>query len=89
MTSGPGPATTLVVTNVSPIDERDVALWRTSGLVVPHDDPTADFRFAVAGPCSAVLVGRDGAARRSGAMADRRASCARWCFDYPLKLRPR
>jgi ribosomal protein S18 acetylase RimI-like enzyme len=48
-----------------PFDIRDattedelqiIALWRACGLVAPHNDPTADFRFAVAGPASTVLV---------------------------------
>ena len=34
-----------------------VALWRDAGLVVPHNDPAADFRFARGGPASDVLVG--------------------------------
>lgn len=38
-------------------DEQPViALWRACGLVAPHNDPVADFRFAVAGPASTVLV---------------------------------
>ncbi|MBY9063972.1 GNAT family acetyltransferase [Sphingomonas yunnanensis] len=38
-------------------DEHQViALWRACGLVAPHNDPTADFLFAVAGPASTVLV---------------------------------
>ena len=46
-----------------PMDEAPtVALWLTCGLVVPHNDPAVDFRFALAGTCSAVLVreGEDG-----------------------------
>lgn len=34
-----------------------VALWRSCDLVVSHNDPVADFRFALAGPASAILVG--------------------------------
>src|SRR5258708_2318695 len=34
-----------------------VALWRVCGLVVPHNDPNDDFRFALEGPASTVLVG--------------------------------
>ena len=38
-------------------DEHQViALWRACGLVAPHNDPVGDFRFAVAGPASTVLV---------------------------------
>jgi ribosomal protein S18 acetylase RimI-like enzyme len=33
-----------------------VALWRACGLVVWYNDPNEDFRFALAGPSSAVLV---------------------------------
>ncbi|WP_337996076.1 GNAT family acetyltransferase [Oleispirillum naphthae] len=36
-----------------------VALWRACGLVVAYNDPAVDFRFAVAGACSGVLVGVD------------------------------
>lgn len=38
-------------------DEHQViALWQACGLVAPHNDPATDFRFAVAGPASTVLV---------------------------------
>ncbi len=38
-------------------DEHEIiALWHSCGLVAPHNDPGADFRFAVAGPASTVLV---------------------------------
>ena len=38
-------------------DQADIiALWHACGLVVSHNDPAADFRFALAGPASAVLV---------------------------------
>lgn len=37
-------------------EHQIVALWRACGLVAPHNDPAADFRFAVAGPASTVLV---------------------------------
>ena len=43
--------------------EAVVALWRACGLVVDYNDPLADFRFAVAGACSGVLVGVDEAGR--------------------------
>lgn len=39
-----------------------VALWQSCGLVVSHNDPAADFRFAQAGVASAVLVGEQDAA---------------------------
>lgn len=38
-----------------------VALWQACGLVSPPNDPAEDFRFAVAGACSAVLVMDDAA----------------------------
>jgi ribosomal protein S18 acetylase RimI-like enzyme len=41
-------------------DEAAVlALWRDCGLVVPYNDPSADFRFARAKAGSDVLVGVD------------------------------
>ena len=40
-------------------EARVVALWRTCGLVAPYNDPVADFRFAVGGASSAVLVAQD------------------------------
>jgi ribosomal protein S18 acetylase RimI-like enzyme len=45
-----------------------VSLWRACGLVVPHNDPSADFRFAKAGPSSDVLVGEDSGAIVAGVM---------------------
>ncbi|MBE7210321.1 MAG: GNAT family acetyltransferase [Gluconacetobacter diazotrophicus] len=41
----------------APADETAaVALWHDCGLVVPWNDPAADFRFALAGPASAILL---------------------------------
>lgn len=40
-------------------EQAVIALWRDCGLVVPHNDPAADFRFAKRGPNSDVLVGVD------------------------------
>jgi len=37
-------------------EDQVIALWRICGLVALHNDPFADFRFAVAGPASTVLV---------------------------------
>jgi ribosomal protein S18 acetylase RimI-like enzyme len=38
-------------------DEKEVIdLWRRCGLVVSHNDPSKDFRFALLSPCSSVLV---------------------------------
>ncbi len=43
-----------------PADEGAVvALWRACGLVVPHNDPLQDFRFAHGRTGSDVLVGAD------------------------------
>ena len=33
-----------------------VALWQASGLTVPHNDPVADFRFALGKPNSDIFV---------------------------------
>ena len=50
-------------------DESDVVgLWRACGLVAGYNDPAADFRFALAGACSAVLVAEDDAAGILGAV---------------------
>lgn len=49
--------------NVGSANEGDeaevVALWRACGLVAPYNDPNGDFRFARAGACSDVLLGRN------------------------------
>ncbi len=51
---------TLTVREASLADEAAVArLWRECGLVVPYNDPSADFRFGCSGPSSAILVGLD------------------------------
>jgi ribosomal protein S18 acetylase RimI-like enzyme len=42
--------------------ESVIALWRACGLTRPWNDPAADFARAVAGPCSAVLLAREGGA---------------------------
>jgi ribosomal protein S18 acetylase RimI-like enzyme len=45
-----------------PEDEAAVvALWRTCDLVASYNDPGADFRFAIAGSSSAVLIAEDAA----------------------------
>ena len=41
----------------TPSDEPAVlALWSACDLLTPYNDPSADFRFALAGACSTVLV---------------------------------
>ena len=45
-----------------------VALWHACELVAGTNDPAADFRFALAGPASAVLVREDAAAIVAAAM---------------------
>lgn len=55
---GRRPVTSLVIRPAVPPDEAQVvALWRACGLVVSYNDPAADFRFAIGGAASAVLVG--------------------------------
>jgi ribosomal protein S18 acetylase RimI-like enzyme len=50
----------LTIRPASAADETSVvALWQACGLVVPHNDPAADFRFAKRGPDSDVLIGVD------------------------------
>lgn len=59
----------LTIRCAEPGDEpRVVALWRACDLVVAYNDPGADFRFAQAGACSAVLVGEDGTGRLRGSV---------------------
>lgn len=54
----------LTVRSAIPEDEAAVvALWSAAGLVVPYNDPGSDFRFAVAGASSVVLVGTHRSAR--------------------------
>ncbi len=57
----------LTVRRAVPEDEAKVIeLWRACDLVVSYNDPAADFRFAMAGACSAVLVGEDETGRICG-----------------------
>lgn len=52
----------LAIRSAAPEDEaRTIALWRQCGLVVPANDPGTDFRFALAGGSSTVLIGEDAA----------------------------
>jgi ribosomal protein S18 acetylase RimI-like enzyme len=59
----------LTIRHAVPEDEaRVVALWRACDLVTSYNDPGADFRFAIAGACSAVLVGEDETGRIGGSV---------------------
>jgi ribosomal protein S18 acetylase RimI-like enzyme len=59
----------LTIRSAVPEDERSIIeLWRVCDLVVSHNDPAADFRFARAGACSDVLVGEDETGRISGSV---------------------
>ena len=49
-------------------EQAVVELWRACDLVAPYNDPVADFRFAVAGPCSDVLVAVDDAGEVAGSV---------------------
>jgi ribosomal protein S18 acetylase RimI-like enzyme len=56
-----------VVRRAQPADEDDaVALWRACELVSGDKDPGADFRFAIAGSASDVLLGCDEAGKLKG-----------------------
>lgn len=49
---------TFEVKAAGPSDEADViALWRACGLVVSHNDPVADYRFALGKSNSDILIG--------------------------------
>lgn len=59
----------LTIRTAVPTDEAAaVALWRDCGLVIPANDPATDFRFALAGPSSAVLLGEDAAGTVRGSV---------------------
>jgi ribosomal protein S18 acetylase RimI-like enzyme len=59
----------LTIRPAGPDDEtRVVALWRACDLVTSYNDPGADFRFAIAGACSAVLIGEDETRRIGGSV---------------------
>lgn len=59
----------MTIRAAEPADEATiVTLWQSCGLVVAHNDPVADFRFARAGACSDVLVGQDGDGRIVGSV---------------------
>jgi len=60
---------TLAIREARPEDEaRVVALWQAAGLTVPSNDPATDFRFALTGPASAVLIGEDAAGALCGSV---------------------
>ena len=49
------------VRNAASSDEDEVVrLWHRCGLTTDYNDPSVDFRFAVEGPASAVLVALEG-----------------------------
>ena len=45
-----------------------VALWHAAGLTRPWNDPAADFRMALAGPASTILLAADGDALAGSVM---------------------
>ena len=62
-------ATSMTIRAAEPADETaTVALWHSCALVVPHNDPAADFHFARAGVSSDVLVGQDEGGRIVGSV---------------------
>ena len=59
----------ITIRAAEPADEATtIALWRSCGLIVAHNDPAADFRFARAGASSDVLVGQDEGGRIIGSV---------------------
>ncbi len=57
------------IRTAGPADEPHVvALWRACDLVVSYNDPGADFRFALAGACSDVLVAENASGGISGSV---------------------
>ncbi|HVJ52537.1 MAG TPA: GNAT family acetyltransferase [Aliidongia sp.] len=59
----------LTIRSAVPEDEAGlVELWRACELVASYNDPAADFRFAMAGACSDVLVGEDETGCLSGSV---------------------
>lgn len=50
-------------------DETGIAaLWRACGLTVSYNDPAEDFRFALNGACSTILVAQDMQLRIAGSV---------------------
>lgn len=59
----------LTIRSAEAEDEAGViALWRACDLVASYNDPAADFRFAMAGACSGVLIAVDEIGRISGSV---------------------
>jgi ribosomal protein S18 acetylase RimI-like enzyme len=59
----------LTIRSATADDEPAVIdLWRRCGLVVSHNDPTTDFRFARNGPSSDVLIAIDAESRVVGSV---------------------
>lgn len=67
--AGEDAAMPLTVRSAEPQDEPGlIALWRACDLVASYNDPAADFRFAMAGSASDVLVAQDEAGRLCGSV---------------------
>lgn len=59
----------MTIRDAVPEDEAAiVALWHACDLVASYNDPAADFRFALSGACSGVMVGEDGGSRVIGSV---------------------
>ena len=63
------PGSEVTIRSAHPEDEAAaVALWHACDLVASYNDPAADFRFALAGACSDVLVAVDEAGAICGSV---------------------
>jgi ribosomal protein S18 acetylase RimI-like enzyme len=70
-----------VMRKALPSDEREVTeLWRACGLVTEYNDPSADFHFALSGPCSDVLVSEDVSGRINGSVMVGRDGHRGWLY---------
>ena len=50
----------LTIQSAMPEDQTEtIELWRSCDLLASYNDPGSDFRFALAGACSDILVGKD------------------------------
>jgi hypothetical protein len=77
----------LKIRNARPEDETAVvALWQSCGLVASYNDPAADFRFALAGACSDVLVGEDESGQITGSVMIGHDG-HRLAFERPKRVR--